>query len=61
MSNPATDEPTAWDQPLPDLTGIEWGELPRMGSRPAFESVRVELEKRSRARKWMVSYYEDSP
>lgn len=61
MSNPATDEPTAWDEPLPDLTGVEWGELPRTGSRLALNGVLAELELRSRAPEQTVALYEDAP
>ncbi|WP_405534919.1 hypothetical protein OG787_09575 [Streptomyces sp. NBC_00075] len=63
MSNPAIDEPTAWDEPLPDLTGVEWGELPGTGSHPALNGVLAELELRSRAPDWpvAVAFYEDSP
>ncbi|MDX3451037.1 hypothetical protein PV396_03590 [Streptomyces sp. ME02-8801-2C] len=61
MSNPAADEPIAWDEPLPDLTGVEWGELPRTGSNLVLNDVLAQLVLRSGALARPVAYYEDSP
>lgn len=60
VSNPATGEPTAWNEPLPDLTGVAWEEL-RSGGRPALSGVIADLEERARAPERTVALYEDAP
>lgn len=61
VSNPATGEPTVWDEPLPDLTGLVWEKL-RSGGRPALNGVCAVLEERVRApERPVVAYYEDAP
>lgn len=60
MSNPATCEQTAWkwDEPLPDLTGVVWDELPEGSGHSVLTEVRVMLTERPA---WTVALYDDAP
>ncbi|MGW3649876.1 YxD-tail cyclophane-containing RiPP peptide [Streptomyces sp. NPDC000878] len=58
MSNPATGEPTGWDEPLPDLTKVVWEELPEGNGHSVLTEVLAMLAKRP-AR--TVAYYDDAP
>ncbi|MEU6225385.1 hypothetical protein [Streptomyces sp. NPDC047042] len=58
MSNPAICEPTAWDEPLPDLTRVVWEELPEGSGHSVLAEVRAMLAQRPAS---AVAYYDDSP
>lgn len=58
VSNRATGELTAWDEPLPDLTRVVWEELPEGSGHSALTEVLAMLAERP-AR--TVAYYDDSP
>ncbi|UIX30077.1 YxD-tail cyclophane-containing RiPP peptide [Streptomyces sp. GQFP] len=57
MSNCATDEPTAWDEPLPDLTGVEWGDLRGSDGHSVLNEVLAMLMERTTT----VAFYDDAP
>ncbi len=58
VSNPATGETTAWDEPLPDLTGVVWEEVREGNGHSALTEVLVMLAERPAK---TVAYYDDSP
>lgn len=58
MSNPVIGESTAWDEPLPDLTWVEWAEVGAGCGDSALGEVLAIL--RGRPAK-AYAFYEDSP
>ncbi|MER6160290.1 hypothetical protein ABT147_32845 [Streptomyces sp. NPDC001868] len=58
MSNPVIGESTAWDEPLPDLTWVEWAEVGAGCGDSALGEVLANLEGRSMS---AMAFYDDTP
>ena len=58
VSNPAMCEPTTWNEPLPDLTRIEWKRLLEKSRHRVLTEVDAMLAERTLP---AVGFYDDSP
>ena len=62
VSNPATGETTAWDEPLPDFTGVDWAEQRMAGTCHAvLRQALTESSERTGAGWSAAAFYEDAP